>query len=61
MRTIKEDLVWPYDWDNPFAFSEELKRWIERYNGDYPHQALNNLTPRQYCETFNKKQVPVLT
>jgi putative transposase len=61
MRTIKEDLVWTYDWDNPFAFAEELERWIEKYNGDFPHQALNYMTPRQYRETFNKEQVPALT
>lgn len=38
---------------NPFTFSEELKRWINDYNTDYPHQSLNNMTPRQYFETFN--------
>ena len=32
MRTLKEDLVWTYDWDNPFAFAEELGLWIDRYN-----------------------------
>lgn len=61
MRTLKEDLVWTYDWDSPFAFAEELDRWIVRYNNDYPHQTLNNMTPCQYRETFNKEQVPVLT
>lgn len=60
MRTLKEDLVWTYDWDNPFSFAEELHRWIDRYNSDYPHQSLNNMTPQQYCAAFNKEQ-PVLT
>jgi len=59
MRTLKEDLVWTYDWDNPFAFAEELGLWIERYNTDYPHQTLKNMTPKQYFDTFNKE--PVLT
>lgn len=59
MRTLKEDLVWTYDWDNPFAFSEALDKWIVAYNTDYPHQALSNLTPRQYFESLNKE--PVLT
>lgn len=40
---------------NSFAFSEELGRWIENYNTDYPHQSLNNMTPRQYFETFNQE------
>jgi transposase InsO family protein len=50
MRTIKEDIVWPYEWDNPFDFEIALAAWINRYNTDYPHQALGNLTPRQFYE-----------
>ena len=57
MRTLKEDLVWTYDWDNPFTFSEALKNWIVAYNTDYPHQSLNNMTPKQYFENFNKEPV----
>jgi len=53
LRTLKEDLVWTYDWDNPFAFSEALKNWILAYNTDYPHQSLHNLTPKQYFDSFN--------
>ena len=54
LRTLKEDLVWTYDWDNPFAFAEALKNWIHAYNTDYPHQSLNNMTtPTQYFEQFN--------
>ncbi|MDD5465935.1 MAG: integrase core domain-containing protein [Candidatus Omnitrophica bacterium] len=60
MRTIKEDIVWCYDWDNPFDFEIALNKWIDNYNTDYPHQALNNLTPKQYCETYFNKE-PVLT
>ena len=55
LRTLKEDLVWTYDWDNPFTFAEGLDMWIECYNSDYPHQALNNMTPKQYFETFNQR------
>ncbi|MCF7895234.1 MAG: IS3 family transposase, partial [Candidatus Omnitrophica bacterium] len=58
MRTIKEDIVWPYDWDNPFEFEVKLNRWINDYNTDYPHQSLNNLTPRQcYEKSINKELV----
>lgn len=61
MRTIKEDIVWPYDWDNPFDFEVRLAKWIWDYNNDYPHQSLNNLTPTQFYEkTINNKE-PVLT
>ena len=62
LRTLKEDLVWTYDWDNPFAFAEELGRWIVRYNTDYPHQSLNNMTPGQYYESFSHGvNEPILT
>ncbi len=62
MRTIKEDIVWPYDWDNPFNFEVALNKWIHAYNTDYPHQALNNMTPSQFYEKFiNHTKEPVLT
>lgn len=48
MRTIKEDLVWPYEWDNPFEFEIALDKWIGRYNLDFPHQTLDNKTPNQF-------------
>lgn len=57
LRTLKEDLVWTHDWNNPFAFSEALKNWIVAYNTDYPHQSLNNMTPKQYFDSFNKEPV----
>ena len=52
MRTIKEDLVWPYDWDNPFDFEVALNKWIHAYNTDYPHQSLGNMTPEQYHNSY---------
>ncbi|MFH2145934.1 MAG: IS3 family transposase [Candidatus Omnitrophota bacterium] len=56
MRTIKEDIVWPYDWDNPFEFEAALNRWVHDYNNDFPHQSLNNLTPRQFYENYVNKE-----
>jgi len=61
MRTIKEDLVWCYDWDNPFEFEIALNQWIERYNTDFPHQSLNNMTPNQFFKEQAKQPEPVLT
>ena len=60
MRTIKEDIVWPYEWDNPFDFEVALGKWINDYNTDFPHQSLNNLTPKQCFETCLNKEL-VLT
>jgi len=28
IRTLKEDLVWPYDWDNPFTFQRALEHYL---------------------------------
>jgi putative transposase len=60
MRTIKEDIVWCYDWDNPFDFEIALNKWINDYNTDFPHQSLKNMTPRQCLENYFNKE-PVLT
>lgn len=63
MRTIKEDIVWTYDWDNPFDFEVALNKWVHSYNTDYPHQSLNNLTPRQFynsCINVNKEPSSIL-
>jgi transposase InsO family protein len=61
MRTIKEDIVWPYEWDNPFDFEAALNKWINSYNTDFPHQSLDNLTPRQFYENYINKEPKVLT
>lgn len=56
MRTIKEDMVWPYDWDNPFLFQSKLHDWIKKYNSDFPHQTLDNLTPEQFYQKHTKQE-----
>ena len=62
LRTLKEDLVWPYDWDSPFALESAFIKWVSDYNTDFPHQALNYKTPAQAMALFNdsvtKKEVP---
>jgi transposase InsO family protein len=55
IRTIKEDLVWPYDWENPFIFEEALKSWIDHYNTDFPHQSLKYKTPTQFYHHYLKQ------
>lgn len=61
MRTIKEDIVWCYDWQSPFEFEVALGKWIHDYNEDFPHQSLNNMTPRQFYENYINKEQLVLT
>lgn len=61
MRTIKEDIVWCYDWDNPFEFEVAITQWIDRYNSDFPHQSLNNMTPNQFFKKQQHQPEPKLT
>ncbi len=55
IRTIKEDLVWPYDWDNFYQLSDTLDAWVYDYNNDFPHQSLGYLTPSQFYH-LNKEE-----
>ena len=55
MRTIKEDLVWPREWDFPFELERALKQWIHNYNTDYPHSSLGYLTPEQFEQKHQPK------
>jgi len=60
IRTFKEDAVWPYDWNDPFAFIDWTDHWMKQYNEDFPNQALNNLTPKQFNENHSQKTELIL-
>lgn len=49
MRTIKEDLVWPYEWSSMLEFKAALEKWIDDYNHDFPHMSLGWMTPAQFA------------
>ena len=53
MRTLKEDLVWPFDWNSPFQFQSALADWVLSYNSDFPHQSLAYKTPSQFMLHFS--------
>ena len=61
IRTLKEDLLWPYDWDNPFDFQRALDKWVDNYNQDFPHQSLDYHTPCEYYQKYVKNKEQVLT
>ena len=50
IRTIKEDLVWIYEWSSSFEFEQAFKKWVEAYNSDFPHMALGYKTPQQFAQ-----------
>lgn len=49
MRTIKEDLVWPYEWSSILEFGAALEKWVDDYNHDFPHMSLGWMTPAQFA------------
>lgn len=48
MRTLKEELIWIHEWHSPFMFIQALERWLDNYNNEYLHSALNYQTPVQF-------------
>lgn len=56
IRTIKEDLIWPREWDNIYELKEKLLEWIQNYNEDFPHSSLGYMTPYDYEAWFNASQ-----
>lgn len=59
-RTLKEDLIWPYDWDNPFELEQALQKWVHDYNTDFPHQSLKYTTPSEFYRNQTKAKEDVL-
>ena len=48
MRIIKENLVWPYERENPYQFEAAFKDWVKQYNTYFSHMALGYQTPQQF-------------
>jgi putative transposase len=55
IRTIKEDLIWPNDFQTPFELQAALDRWVSDYNTDYPHSSLGYKTPCEFEDMYNEK------
>ena len=49
-RTLKEECVWQPQFRNFAEARREIRRWIEWYNAERPHQSLGYLSPREYRE-----------
>lgn len=60
MRTIKEDLVWPYDWVSVDEFQQALASWIVKYNTDFPHSAISYRTPQQFEDILKSEASALL-
>ena len=57
IRTVKEDLVWPTEWQSEEELRNAMEKWVKDYNEDYPHMALKYMTPYEYEQWFNAASV----
>ena len=53
IRTQKEDLVWPREFDSIADFEKAPTVWQKEYNEDYPHSSLGYMTPYEYERWFH--------
>lgn len=47
-RSLKEECVWQHNFGSFVEARQAVRRWIEHYNEDRPHQSLGYLSPREY-------------
>jgi putative transposase len=47
-RTLKEECVWQHRFNNFAEAKAAVRRWIECYNPELPHQALGYRDPREF-------------
>jgi putative transposase len=47
-RSLKEECVWQHRFANFAEARRAVRRWIDWYNAQRPHQALGYLSPRQF-------------
>lgn len=57
IRTLKEEISWPNEWDNGFSASSEVIRAIKKYNEDYPHSVINYFTPNAFDNLCKQKDL----
>ena len=55
-RSLKEEEIWLNEYRSLNEAKESIGRWIEEYNHDRPHRALNNRTPREARAGFAQPQ-----
>jgi transposase InsO family protein len=58
IRTIKEDAIWPYEFDSITEAIEVITKQITFYNIEYPHSALGELSPIEF-EQLMSHQEPI--
>lgn len=47
IRTLKEELVWLYEWVSPEQLKTAIERWVVDYNANYLHSAHGYKSPEE--------------
>jgi transposase InsO family protein len=58
IRTLKEDAIWPYEFDIITEAIEVVTKQITFYNKEYPHSALGELSPIEF-DQITSLQKPI--
>lgn len=48
-RTLKEDCIWIHEWESYRKVQNDIQAYIDFYNNDYVHSALEWMSPNEYC------------
>ena len=51
-RSLKVELIYPNEFNSPRELRKAIMDYVEQYNTVRPHEALGNLTPYSYFESF---------
>jgi len=51
-RSLKEEEVWPAEYRSLEEARTAIARWLEEYNHDRPHRAVQNRTPHEAFLAF---------
>lgn len=55
-RTIKEDCIWLHEWDSYKRVKADIDKYIDFYNNDYVHSALNGMSPNEFLKNETLKK-----
>ena len=54
IRSFKEECVWLNRYNSMDEALESIRRWVDWYNTDRPHQSLNYKTPKEVRKEYEK-------
>lgn len=59
MRTFKEEVVWPNEFDSFEEAAKAVHVFFRFYNEEYPHSTIGEQSPIDFEQSLNLNQIPV--